>query len=43
MKQDWHPDELTRFWTLTPDERDLLGNKPGPQDLGLPSCSKLFN
>src|SRR5262249_33985562 len=29
MKQDWHPEELAQYWTLAPDERELLGNKTG--------------
>jgi len=29
MKQDWHADELAQYWTLSPDERELLGNKTG--------------
>ena len=27
MRQDWHADELAQHWTLSPDERELLGNK----------------
>ena len=25
MKKDWHPDELARHWSLSPDEHDLIG------------------
>jgi len=25
MKKDWHPDELARHWSLSPNEHDLLG------------------
>ena len=25
MKKDWHPDELARHWSLSPDEHELLG------------------
>jgi hypothetical protein len=32
MKQDWHPDELTQHWTLSPDERELLGHKMAFQE-----------
>ena len=38
MKQDWHPEELDRYWTLSSEERDPLGNKTGATRLGLPSC-----
>jgi len=42
VKQDWHPDELARFWTLTPDERELLGNKTGATRLGFAVLLKAF-
>jgi hypothetical protein len=29
MKQAWHPDELTQYWTLSDDECRLLGEKTG--------------
>jgi hypothetical protein len=31
MKQDWAPGGTrpARYWTLSPDERELLGNKTG--------------
>ena len=27
MKQDWHPDELAQYWTLSAAERELLDGK----------------
>lgn len=33
MKRDWHPNELTLHWTLSPDECELLVNKTGASRL----------
>src|SRR5215472_15837696 len=42
MKQDWHPDELAQHWTLTHDERELLGNKTGATRLSFAILLKAF-
>jgi TnpA family transposase len=42
MKQDWHADELAQFWTLSPDERELLGNKTGAARLSFAVLLKAF-
>jgi uncharacterized protein DUF4158 len=42
MKQDWHPDELTQHWTLSPDERERLGHKMGPTRLRFAVLLKAF-
>ena len=42
MKQDWHPDELAQHWTLSPDERELLGNKTGATRLSFAVLLKSF-
>jgi hypothetical protein len=42
MKQDWHPDELAQHWTLSPDERELLGNKSGTTRLSFAIFLKTF-
>ncbi len=42
MKQDWHGDELAHYWTLSPDERELLGNKTGPARLSFAVLLKAF-
>jgi TnpA family transposase len=42
MKQDWHPDELFRYWTLSPDECELLGNKTGATRLSFAVLLKIF-
>jgi Domain of unknown function (DUF4158) len=42
MKQDWHPDELAQYWTLAPDERELLGNKTGATRLSFAILLKAF-
>ena len=42
MKQDWHPDELAQHWTLSPDERELLGNKSGATRLNFAILLKTF-
>jgi hypothetical protein len=42
MKKDWHPDELAHHWSLSPDERDLLGNKSGATRLNFAILLKAF-
>ena len=42
MKQDWHPEELERYWTLNFEERNLLGNKTGTTRLGFAILLKSF-
>ena len=42
MKQDWHPDELTQHWTLSGEERALLGNKAGSTRLSFAVLLKTF-
>jgi TnpA family transposase len=42
MKQDWHPDELTQHWTLSGEERALLGNKAGSTRLSFAVLLKMF-
>jgi hypothetical protein len=42
MKQDWHPDELAQHWTLSDDERALLGNKAGATRLRFAVLLKAF-
>ncbi len=42
MKQDWHADELAHYWTLSPDERELLGNKTGAARLSFAVLLKAF-
>jgi hypothetical protein len=42
MKQDWHPDELAQHWTLSPEERELLGNKTGATRLSFAVLLKTF-
>ncbi|NJK43342.1 MAG: DUF4158 domain-containing protein [Pleurocapsa sp. SU_196_0] len=42
MKTDWHPDELERHFTLSTDERALLGNKSGATRLGFALLLKTF-
>jgi hypothetical protein len=42
MRQDWHPEELERYWTLSTEERDLLGNKTGATRLGYAILLKSF-
>jgi len=42
MKQDWHPEELDRYWTLNFEERNLLGNKTGATRLGFAVLLKSF-
>jgi Domain of unknown function (DUF4158) len=42
MKQDWHPDELARYWTLSSEERELLGNKAGATRLSFAVLLKAF-
>ena len=42
MKKEWHPDELAHHWSLSPDERDLLGNKSGATRLNFAILLKAF-
>jgi Domain of unknown function (DUF4158) len=42
MKQDWHPDELAQHWTLSLDERALLGHKMGATWLRFAVLLKAF-
>jgi Domain of unknown function (DUF4158) len=42
MKQDWHPDELAQHWTLSTDERELLGNRSGATRLSFAILLKSF-
>ena len=42
MKQDWHADELAHYWMLSPDERELLGNKTGAARLSFAVLLKAF-
>ena len=42
MKQDWDPDELAQHWTLSADERELLGNKTGATRLSFAVLLKSF-
>jgi hypothetical protein len=42
MKQNWHSDELTQHWTLSSDERELLGNKAGATRLSFAVLLKAF-
>jgi TnpA family transposase len=42
MNQDWHPDELAQHWTLSAEERELLGNKTGATRLSFAVLLKSF-
>ena len=42
MKQDWHPGELAQHWTLSGEERALLGNKAGATRLSFAVLLKAF-
>jgi hypothetical protein len=42
MRQDWHPEELERYWTLSGEERGLLGNRTGATRLGFAILLKSF-
>ena len=42
MKKDWCPDELARHWSLSTDERELLGNKSGATRLNFAILLKAF-
>src|SRR5713101_6012106 len=42
MRQDWHADELAQHWTLSPDERELLGDKTGATRLSFAVLLKAF-
>jgi Domain of unknown function (DUF4158) len=41
MKQGWH-DELAQYWTLSPEERELLGYKTGTARLSFAVLLKAF-
>jgi hypothetical protein len=36
MKAEWEPEELIETWTLTGDDWDLAGSKPGATRPGCP-------
>ena len=42
MKKNWHPDELVQHWSLSPDERDALGNKSGATRINFAILLKAF-
>jgi len=42
VKRDWHPDELTEHWTLTPGERQRTLSKREPSRLGFAVLLKFF-
>ncbi len=42
MKQDWHHDELAQHWTISNEERDLLGNRTGATRLSFAILLKSF-
>lgn len=42
MKQDGHADEPAQYWTLSPEERELLGNKTGAARLSFAVLLKAF-
>jgi TnpA family transposase len=42
MKQDWHPDELARYWTVSSEECELLGNKTGATRLSFAVLLKAY-
>jgi hypothetical protein len=42
MKKDWHLDELAHHWSLSRDERELLGNKSGATRLNFAILLKAF-
>jgi hypothetical protein len=42
MRQDWHPEELDRYWTLSGEERGLLANKTSATRLGFAILLKSF-
>jgi hypothetical protein len=42
MKQDWRPEELAQHWTLSPNEREPLGNKTGATRLSFAVLLKTF-
>jgi TnpA family transposase len=42
VKPDWHPEELERHFTLSTNERTLLGNKTGATRLGFAVLLKTF-
>jgi TnpA family transposase len=42
MKRDWLTDELAEHWTLSPAQREAIGNKSGPTRLGFAVLVKFF-
>lgn len=42
MKREWLADELAEHWTLSPSEREAVGNKAGPTRLGFAVLLKFF-
>ena len=42
MKRRWDPEELIEYWTLLPNELNLVGNKTGPTRLGFAILLKAF-
>jgi Domain of unknown function (DUF4158) len=42
MKRDWHSEELTEHWTLTPDEKQQALSKRGPPRLAFAVLLKAF-
>lgn len=42
MKQHWHHDELAQHWTISNEERDLLGNRTGATRLSFAILLKSF-
>ncbi len=42
MKRDWHPDELTEHWTLTPGEKQQALSKRESSRLGFAVLLKFF-
>ena len=42
MDEDWPPDELAQHWTLSMDERELLGNRSGATRLSFAILLKSF-
>jgi hypothetical protein len=42
VKAEWEPDELIETWTLTGDDRGLVGNKSGATRLGFTVILKFY-
>jgi hypothetical protein len=42
VQAEWEPDELIDAWTLTGDDRDLVGNKAGATRLGFAVMLKFY-